>query len=427
MRFRDRFTHAAAFFLLAGNVWDAVETCLSKLDDIQLAMVIVRLYEGDIETVPDNLKKLLYQEVLGRKPDGTDYKPSTAHPDPFLRSMAYWTLQDYSNALSTLLDTDIGCDHFRSPANDVTKDEGVHPSIFNFYLYLRTHPLIVKRHLAQIAQDKKVKDAENLSSEAITPFERRLFFKTAHQHFRSGCPSLGLEVLSRLPSKILPEESMSILLTRRDTLSAPLETITGQLGQSSFDDATSDATMIKQDSIDWGAPVAVKQDHDDSGFDWGAPTVPLGGVDTSDLKIDIKIDSDNESGDDDGLVMAKQPEVSEISIEGRDLKVDIMAQQLKFIACLKIIMEEMSTLTIGFGSDEQLRYYFYVWLEQTVAALKTICSCRTFSMRDNKYARQMQRQPSTLIAEELVGDDSKLDDRCKQLLKCFVTSDINCC
>lgn len=32
-------------------------------------------------------------------------------------------------------------------------------------------------------------------------------------------------------------------------------------------------------------------------------------------------------------------------------QIDIMAQQLKFVACLKILMEELSTLATGFEVD----------------------------------------------------------------------------
>ena len=54
---------------------------------------------------------------------------------------------------------------------------------------------------------------------------------------------------------------------------------------------------------------------------------------------------------------------------------DIMAQQLKFIACLKIMMEELSTLATGFEVDGgQLRYQLYIWLEKEVQVLKNICS-----------------------------------------------------
>ncbi len=52
-----------------------------------------------------------------------------------------------------------------------------------------------------------------------------------------------------------------------------------------------------------------------------------------------------------------------------------MAQQLKFVACLKIMMEELSTLATGFEVDGgQLRYQLYVWLEKEVQVLKSICS-----------------------------------------------------
>lgn len=54
---------------------------------------------------------------------------------------------------------------------------------------------------------------------------------------------------------------------------------------------------------------------------------------------------------------------------------DIMAQQLKFVACLKILMEELSTLATGFEVDGgQLRYQLYVWLEREVDALRQLCS-----------------------------------------------------
>jgi len=39
---KQRFLHAAAFFLLSGSLKDAIEVCIDKLDDLQLAMVIAR-------------------------------------------------------------------------------------------------------------------------------------------------------------------------------------------------------------------------------------------------------------------------------------------------------------------------------------------------------------------------------------------------
>lgn len=64
---KQRFEHAAAFFLLAGNLKDAVQICIHKIEDLQMAIIITRLYEGDGES----LKKLLYTEILGLDEKGT--------------------------------------------------------------------------------------------------------------------------------------------------------------------------------------------------------------------------------------------------------------------------------------------------------------------------------------------------------------------
>jgi hypothetical protein len=57
---KQRFEHAAAFFLLAGSLKDALEVCLSKLQDVQLALVISRLYDGgDMDPTPPSVKNLL--------------------------------------------------------------------------------------------------------------------------------------------------------------------------------------------------------------------------------------------------------------------------------------------------------------------------------------------------------------------------------
>lgn len=118
---KQRFEHAAAFFLLAGALRDAIEVCLNKLNDIQLAMVIARLYEDD--TSPPNLKRLLYEEILGCDKDGNNADIHKAHPDPFLRSMALWILKDYAGSLNTLLLTNVGSMHPQYN-DDSEKNEG---------------------------------------------------------------------------------------------------------------------------------------------------------------------------------------------------------------------------------------------------------------------------------------------------------------
>lgn len=77
------------------------------------------------------------------------------------------------------------------------------------------------------------------------------------------------------------------------------------------------------------------------------------------------------------LLLIKMTNVLEDVIKSAG-QLDIMAQQLKFVACLKILMEELSTLATGFEVDGgQLRYQLYVWLEREVDALRQLCSYST--------------------------------------------------
>jgi len=57
---KRRFEYAAAFFLLADHLQDAVNVCLNQLHDLQLAIAIARVYEGDNGPV---LRKLLQNEI----------------------------------------------------------------------------------------------------------------------------------------------------------------------------------------------------------------------------------------------------------------------------------------------------------------------------------------------------------------------------
>lgn len=107
----QRFEHAVAFFLLANSLNDALEVCLNKLHDLQLALIITRLYEGTHDATPPTYKKLLYEEILGCDATGGNEDIDKAHPDPFLRSMALWILKDYSGSLGTLLQNSVGHMH----------------------------------------------------------------------------------------------------------------------------------------------------------------------------------------------------------------------------------------------------------------------------------------------------------------------------
>jgi hypothetical protein len=194
---KQRFEHAAAFFLLAGKIRDALEVIINNLNDIQLALLIARLYEGDEQNLVNNI---LNREILT--------KP---HSDPFYRSMAYWLLKDYEHSLNTLLHND-------------TFDR--QQSIFIFYDYLKQHPLVVR------AKQLIHEDSNNFS------IERRLHFQTAYYYLKTGCPLLALEILAKLPANIILSNEIK---------TSPSETTTENIdwGQSSSNKIEDDELQLE--------------------------------------------------------------------------------------------------------------------------------------------------------------------------------------
>lgn len=383
---KQRFDHAVAFFLLANSLSDAIEVCLTKLEDLQLAMVIARLYEGEHNPLPPTYKKLLYEEVLGCDSDGLNEDQDKAHPDPFLRSMSLWILKKHTDSLNTLLTSNVG--HLHSAYEDddpLYKNDISHttnPNVFNFYVYLRTHPLLIRQHIASTAREKKQaqvilsgfsysidqgsgetksSDKQLLLEDSITPLERQLYFTTAHGHFKAGCPALALEVLSKLPAKILdmdnPNGSKEISPSNTGAINS------GTLNWQERE-PKSLSSEVKNDVFDWSETVSSQMNKkDELKLDWGDDD-----------------DDDDENNDNDKILINKdvpkiKTESSPRKCESLNQSIDIMAQQLKFIACLKILMEELSTLATGFEVDGgQLRYQLYVWLEKEVDAMKQLCN-----------------------------------------------------
>lgn len=384
---KQRFDHAAAFFLLAGALRDAIDVCLNKLNDLQLAMIIARLYEDDV-TSP-NLKRLLYEEILGCDRDGGNQDTYRAHPDPFLRSMALWILKDHSGSLNTLLLTNVGSMHPQyNDESDKPEGTTANPNVFNFYVYLRTHPLLIRQYIASTAQQDKRKghsvvisgfsygtesaksqpDKQLMLEDSITPLERQLYFTTAHAHFKAGCPALALEVLSKLPNKVIETsctDSPSLLSSPTKTRTKDMQIDTGILswGDTTAAAASSESQgKIEQSgSFDWSQPV-IGDTKDELVLNWDNEVEEEEDSPPMSMKLDLK-------------EQQQQPKKEAEEVNKAMGQLDIMAQQLKFVACLKILMEELSTLATGFEVDGgQLRYQLYVWLEREVDALRQLCS-----------------------------------------------------
>ncbi|VDI15900.1 Hypothetical predicted protein [Mytilus galloprovincialis] len=401
---KQRFTHAAAFFLLAGSLNDAIEVCVNNLNDIQLALVICRLNGGE-DMLSDSVKQILYTQILGCDKNGDNYDIDRMLIDPFLRSMSLWSMKDFRGSLNTLLQD------ARKPSkilrNTDTDSVNSLPSVFNFYNYLRTHPLLVRQRMANAGTEMRKKsvipgftrqqtvvlDDSSVVVDKVTPLERRLFFTTAHTHYKNGCPLLALEVLSKLPPVIENASAKTLRDFAPVTSSAAIETGTiDPFNQESEPINKSDSLNWGQpitngfketkSSVDWSTPISKKVDSSDT-IDWGAPSLkfdleePKFDLSFSSEESDTELDSKEQNGEEDKMINDVPTVVVDEQTDSKDQgskghqKIDIFAQQYAFIACLKVLMEEMQTLATGFEVDGgQLRFQLYIWLEKEVEVLQ---------------------------------------------------------
>ncbi|XP_052634797.1 dmX-like protein 1 isoform X8 [Harpia harpyja] len=376
---KQRFEHSAAFFLLAGHLEDAVEVCLEKLNDIQLALVISRLYESEFE-VSSTYKSVLQKRILGSVFPAKE-SSGNMHCDPFLRSMAYWILEDYSKALDTLIKHSV-------EDGDGDGSSSCNPAVFNFYNYLRTHPLLLRRHFgsSDTSSTHICLTVENGLADKINLGERQLFFTTAYAHLKAGCPMLALEVLSKMPKVVKRSKSFcrspSLMDTSKDfSPSSPVKEL---------------ETKEPSSSVDWSQAVlnglgsssdcsSGKHSSSTLSFDWSQPSVVF-------QDEHLKLQSDSDDSEDYSLVMKelkplkKTEKLYETSsshtesfsvVDDKDIlspSEDIISAQLKFRACLKILTVELRTLSTGYEVDGgKLRYQLYQWLEREVVALQKTC------------------------------------------------------
>ncbi|XP_025246365.1 dmX-like protein 2 isoform X3 [Theropithecus gelada] len=372
---KQRFEQSAAFFLLAGSLKDAIEVCLEKMEDIQLAMVIARLYESEFETSSTYIS-ILNQKILGCQKDGSGFSCKRLHPDPFLRSLAYWVMKDYTRALDTLLE--------QTPKEDDEHQviiKSCNPVAFSFYNYLRTHPLLIRRNLASpegtlatlgLKTEKNFVDKINL-------IERKLFFTTANAHFKVGCPVLALEVLSKIP-KVTKTSALSAKKDQPDFISHKMDDVPSQSKALSDGSGSSgiDWSNVTSSQYDWSQPV-VKVDEEPLNLDWGEDHDSALDEEEEDAVGLVMKSTDAREKDKQSDQKASDPNMlltpqEEDGPEG-DTEVDVIAEQLKFRACLKILMTELRTLATGYEVDGgKLRFQLYNWLEKEIAALHEICN-----------------------------------------------------
>ncbi|KAL7624730.1 regulator of (H+)-ATPase in vacuolar membrane [Parahypoxylon ruwenzoriense] len=192
--------YAAAFFLLAGYLQDAVNVCLNQIKDLQLAIAITRVYEGDHGPI---LRKLLENEVLAI---------AAEEGNRWLASWAFWMLGRRDMAVRALIVSSRSRTRLRKRKTNSVKTpvytllETPASSDLKSKLFLTDDPTLIVLY-SQLRQ-KTLQTLHGASK--VTPrTEWEFVLHNARLYDRMGCDLLGLdlvrnwEFLRRAPSMAL--------------------------------------------------------------------------------------------------------------------------------------------------------------------------------------------------------------------------------
>lgn len=160
--------YAAAFFLLADKLKDAVNVILKNIKDFHLAIAICRVYEGDHSPL---LRDILENSVIPMAIESNDR---------WLISMAYWLLDRHKDAVRAMV---VPLTQFTNKDMDTTDADSaavVHdPNAFILYNHLKK----------SLTQDRK----------SIVPYNIEYGFSllVSRSYERLGCPLLALYILTK--------------------------------------------------------------------------------------------------------------------------------------------------------------------------------------------------------------------------------------
>ncbi|ERF76244.1 hypothetical protein EPUS_04321 [Endocarpon pusillum Z07020] len=173
---KHRFEYAAAFFLLAGALQDAVNVCVHQLDDIQLAVTIARVYEGEDGPV---LQELIEDRIL----------PHAAESgNRWMATWAFWMLKKRDRAVRAL----ISPIHSLLDGSPSSPDSPDHNIPLRAKSYLSNDPALVV--LYRQLREKTVLTLRGATM--IRPREEWDFIlRNARLYSRMGCDLLALDLV----------------------------------------------------------------------------------------------------------------------------------------------------------------------------------------------------------------------------------------
>jgi hypothetical protein len=196
---KRRFEYAATFFLLAGNLQDAVNVCAHQMQDLQLAIAVARVYEGDDGIV---VRSLLEDKCL----------PLAAlEGNRWLASWSFWMLKRRDMAVRVLISPVYTLlDSPETPGLEAKSYLANDPALVVFYKHLR---------------EKTVQTLRGASK--IPPrVEWEFVIQNARLYDRMGCDLLALDLVrnweflvkEQEPSRKLNISDPRKMLRRRSSL-----------------------------------------------------------------------------------------------------------------------------------------------------------------------------------------------------------------
>ncbi|KAL9584717.1 MAG: hypothetical protein Q9212_001949 [Teloschistes hypoglaucus] len=197
---KRRFEYAAAFFLLAGNLQDAVNVCLHQMQDLQLAVAVARVYEGDEGLV---FRRLLEEKVLAQ---------AALEGNRWLATWAFWMLGRRDMAIRALISpVHTLMDFAEAPNMQARSYLANDPALVVLYKELRGKSL------------QTLKGASRISPKVEWDF----VIQNARLYDRMGCDLLALDLVrnweflkqpKQLPSKEDSVPDPRKMLRRRSSL-----------------------------------------------------------------------------------------------------------------------------------------------------------------------------------------------------------------
>jgi hypothetical protein len=235
--------YAAAFFLLADRLQDAISICIKSLNDVQLAVCICRIYEGDDSPILTNLIN-------------TKLIPDAAKSmDRWLSTILWTMLKRRDNAFYAIM----------RPLHSMSETE-----------------LILSEHQTEILDPNLILLLEHLKEQygklvlKDKPFINRMEYlsfvwQCVKSYDHLGCPSLALQLISNYKLDTIPEYTMD------------KETI--------IDPKTIDPVEeMKLGNLDWSAPSTVKTAE----IDWGEMEAKVeSGLNWDEMDVSKEVELDN--------------------------------------------------------------------------------------------------------------------------------------